>query len=672
MGAEERDEQAKIPPQGQHEEARHEYADGGAATVDGAADPADPGQVPGQGGTPLDELLGGAERFGVREPAWPEGSGGGSEATEGADSDAEADAPYAADAEAPPASDAELTAAVRAGDDAGFEELYRRHSASVRRYARTCCRDSYTAEDLAGEVFARTLQALRAGRGPNIAVRAYLLTAVRNIAATWSRSSQREQLVDDFAVFAANSPAVANVDITDPGADERAVALADQSMVVEAFLGLDETDRMVIWHTAVEDDKPQRLGVMLGKTANAAAVQAHRARDRLAAAFLQAHIASVTDDACERHANRLGQFARGALRKRASADLREHLEECDRCSGAYLELVELNGSLRQLLPGGVLVWVGAGYFTAAATALGGVAVAAGGAAAGGAAATAGSAGAAGAAGAAGGAAGGSSSGGAAGGAAAEGLGTPAKAAIAAGVVVAAGAGLAFALAGGSHPKPQAARPAPHASAPAPSPTPAPAQMHRQPPPPAPRPTPKPTPKPAPRPAPKAAPRPKPTPKPTPKPAPASYYADALPYSGLNPTDSGGSTGPGIDTWQSSPVWQRKGDVRIGGTTYRRGITVHAPAETEIGLNRSCRSFAAMAGLDDMTMGLGAARFSVLDAGSGRVLWSSGTVRAGHPAVPVHAALGGVRSIRLVVSPVTGSPLSGIADVADWADARFSC
>ncbi|WP_152629306.1 RNA polymerase sigma factor, partial [Streptacidiphilus jiangxiensis] len=273
-------------------------------------------------------------------------------------------------------SDAELTAAVRGGDDVAYEELYRRHAAAVRRYAKTCCRDSFTAEDLAGEVFARTLQALRAGKGPDVAVRAYLLTAVRNIAASWSRSDRREQLIDDFQVFAASNAVVATVDVTDPGADAQAMSGVDQSLIVRAFRNLDADDRLLLWHTEVEQEPPREVALLLGKTANATAVQAHRARERLATAFLQAHVSDSQASDCERHASKLGGFARGQLGKRASTEVRAHLQECDRCSAAYLELVDLNHSLRELLPGGLLVWLGTGYGTAVAAGLvGGAAVA---------------------------------------------------------------------------------------------------------------------------------------------------------------------------------------------------------------------------------------------------------------------------------------------------------
>ncbi|MFC1418537.1 sigma-70 family RNA polymerase sigma factor [Streptacidiphilus cavernicola] len=571
-----------------------------------------------------------------------------------------------------PASDAALTAAVRLGDDAAFEELYRRHAEAVRRYARTCCRDAFTAEDLAGEVFARTLQALRAGKGPEFAVRAYLLTAVRNIAATWSRSDRREQLVDDFTLFAATSAAVADVSVTDPGADAWAMAGVDHSLVLQAFRKLEPSDQVVLWHTEVEQEPPRQVAEIIGKTANATAVQAYRARERLAAEFLQAHVSASQTRACEDYASRLGAFARGALGKRAAGDVRGHMKDCDRCSAAYLELLDLNQGLREVLPSGLLVWVGSGYFTVlaagAASAAGvGIGLGAAGVATGGGAA----------AGAAGGAGGGSAGAGAAAG---EGLGLPAKAGIAAVVTVVAVAAVAFALSGSEHkpppPKPRAVKvvPSPVATPPPPPPSPVKAVPPPAPVPPAPTVRPKPRPvvkhtvKPTVPPKPPAKPKPTPTPTPAPPP-PADYFVDALPYSGV-----GVSNGPSIDGSASSGVWQRSRGVRVGGQSYPRGITVRAPSSVTVQLNRQCREFDASAGIDDLTLGLGSARFSVLDATTGRMLWHSGVVHGGDSAVPVSVPLSGVTAIRLVVRPGWTGPFGGfgVADVADWANARFSC
>ncbi|WP_326846554.1 sigma-70 family RNA polymerase sigma factor [Streptomyces kaniharaensis] len=470
------------------------------------------------------------------------------------------------DGERPP-SDAELTARVRAGDDTAYEEIYRRHADSVRRYARTCCRDSFTAEDLAGEVFARTLQALKAGKGPDFAVRAYLLTAVRNVAAAWTRSERREQLIDDFGVFAQTSAAVVDLDLADPGADAWAMAMADQRMVMQAYAELPEDDRVVLWHTEVERESPRTVAVMLGKTANATAVQAHRARDRLATAFLQAHVSGSQESACEAYAARLGAYARGSLRKRASAEVGRHLKECDRCTAACLELIEINTGLRALLPGGVLVWVGVGGFGATAAVLGGAA-AVGGAAAG----AAGSSGTTASAGSAAGASSGSAGGaGAAGGGSGfgagavvgQGLGAAAKAGIAAAAVaVAAAAVAAYALTGSSEANPPTAAPpasnpatttapvastaeAPASAAPVPVPAPAPSSAD-------PTPESESTPGPATKPSSEPTPTPTPTPKAAHPPAPPAPIGAQAPKATPAPAPPA-PTVPPVTTSEVSPV-----------------------------------------------------------------------------------------------------------------------
>ncbi|WP_231650462.1 sigma-70 family RNA polymerase sigma factor, partial [Streptomyces clavuligerus] len=407
-------------------------------------------------------------------------------------------------------SDAELIQRMRAGDDSAYAELFRRHSDAVRRYARSCCRDAHTADDLTAEVFARTLQAVRGGAGPEQAVRAYLLTTVRRVAAGWTRSARREQLVEDFALFAAEAGRAVEVsaDMTlDLGADVRAMREAERSLAVQAFRSLPERWQAVLWHTTVEEESPSEVAPLFGLTANATAVLASRAREGLKQAYLQAHVSSALTSGgdCARYADRLGAYARGGLRMRAERGLRKHLEECAKCRLAAGELEHVNAGIPALLPVAVIGWFAAGYsLKAAGIAAGGVAGAAG---AGAAAAATGS-----------GATAGGSGGTAAGGAAAsEGLGMPAKAGIGALAAVAAAAGLVWALTGspGEPAEPRAKPPAARTVAP-PDPPPPP-----RPAPPSPKPAPKPpraVPPPAPKPSP-ARPSPKPSRSVPPRPTP---------------------------------------------------------------------------------------------------------------------------------------------------------
>ncbi|MFI7137718.1 sigma-70 family RNA polymerase sigma factor [Streptomyces massasporeus] len=595
-----------------------------------------------------------------------------------------------------PPSDADLIDRMRAGDDTAYEELYRRHAQAVRRYARTCCRDTHTAEDLTAEVFARMLQAVRGGAGPAHAVRAYLLTSVRRVAASWTRSARREQLVADFAVFAAQSARGSDVpddDTLELGADVRAMHEAEQSMAMRAFRSLPERWQAVLWHTEIEDESPSEVATLFGLDANGTRVLASRAREGLRQAYLQAHVSATltADEECARYADQLGTYARGRLRTRAERGLRKHLEECAKCRLAALQIEEVAGGIPAVVPVAVIGWFGAaGYAKAAGLIAGG----------------AGAAGAAGAAAAAGGttggasAAGGGSAGGAGGGggaAASEGLGAPVKAGIAAGVVaVGVVAAVVMALAGNDKPKEEAgpapsspepssvARPGEPTPSPSPSPsqqapdqdppgimparaeTPAPTPSSRTSPAPDQDPAPTPPRKPAPppeppKPTPPPAPTPTPTPPPPPPPAPAVYQWSELSYD-IN----GDGTKPEMRIGSSSWVWKRSG-LSVGDRRYAHGVTVHGRSSVTIDLNRPCSSYDALVGVDDMTLRLGKVYFSVY--ADGARLWRSPLVEGGDPAVPVHVNLTGRSTVRLVVEP--RSALDNLMPV-DWAESRFTC
>lgn len=147
------------------------------------------------------------------------------------------------------------------------------------------------------------------------------------------------------------------------------------------------------------------------------------------------------------------------------------------------------------------------------------------------------------------------------------------------------------------------------------------------------------------------------------PAPAVYRVSELPYS-----VAGDHTGPEILLGRSSGVfWQRQG-LSVASTRYAHGVTAPSRSSVTVQLNRTCTRYDAMAGVDDLTAGLGAVRFSVYD-GEGVRLWRSPVLRGGEPAVPVSVGIEGRRSIRLVVEP--SGPLSGVT-LADWAEARISC
>ncbi len=173
--------------------------------------------------------------------------------------------------------DAELITATRNGDSAAFGTLYRRHVAAAHRMARALVADRASADDLVAESFVRLLARLRAGHGPDLAFRAYLLTSLRNTCYRQTRRDRRVTVTDDLSPYDAGTP-------YDPG---------DASLVLspaaKAFRRLPERWRAVLWHTAVQDATPAQVAPLLGLTPNGVSALAYRARGRLRQMYLQEH-----------------------------------------------------------------------------------------------------------------------------------------------------------------------------------------------------------------------------------------------------------------------------------------------------------------------------------------------------------------------------------------------
>ncbi|MBL1087571.1 sigma-70 family RNA polymerase sigma factor [Streptomyces actinomycinicus] len=259
-------------------------------------------------------------------------------------------------------SDAELTARVRtSAADAELSELYRRHRVAVSSYARTCCREWHTAEELTAEAFTRTIQAVRGGHGPEQAWRPYLLAVVRRVAADWSATSRRTDLSPDFENWLTEVP---GCDPVETG-EERLLRLEDGNLVLQAFRSLPERWQGVLWHTLVEGESTAEVGALLGLSPSGVASLAARAREGLREAYLAVIAGFGTEGECLHYSGLLAAAVRGTGR-RTSKSLQRHLAGCERCTRAMADLRRLNTQLPSALTAGVLLWGGAAYVTARA------------------------------------------------------------------------------------------------------------------------------------------------------------------------------------------------------------------------------------------------------------------------------------------------------------------
>lgn len=170
--------------------------------------------------------------------------------------------------------DSVLIRAVRSGDMGAAEALYVRHHEAVLRAARRISNPG-VAEDLTAEAFAKVVAALVAGRGPDHALRAYLVMTVRHLFIDSLRKGAREVLVDDDE---------GALDRTQPDAADHVV---ERSVLLEVLAELPARWREVLWRSIVLEEPLAAVAATMGLSPNAAAQLSFRARAGLGKAYRQ-------------------------------------------------------------------------------------------------------------------------------------------------------------------------------------------------------------------------------------------------------------------------------------------------------------------------------------------------------------------------------------------------
>ncbi len=108
-------------------------------------------------------------------------------------------------------------------------------------------------------------------------------------------------------------------------------------------------------------------------------------------------------------------------------------------------------------------------------------------------------------------------------------------------------------------------------------------------------------------------------------------------------------------------------ITLSGTTYAKGLGVHAASDVQYSLGGTCTRFKASVGIDDEVGANGTVVFQVF-AGATKV-YDSGVMTGATATKLVDASVAGASTLRLVVTDAA----DGIAsDHADWALARIEC
>ncbi|CCH30877.1 RNA polymerase sigma factor [Actinosynnema sp. NPDC047251] len=238
------------------------------------------------------------------------------------------------------ANDDRLMALVRAGTVSAFSPLYERHLAVARARARHLVpRCPAEADEVVSEGFLRVLEVLLVGGGPTRSFRAYLLTTITRTALARKRREAQERLTGDPAADEA-----AHTRVDPQPYHERAVEGAlERSFALRAFDRLSPSAREVLLYTEVLGLSPAGAAPLLDISPNAVSSRAHRAREALRAAYLDAHVTRrPLPPGCAHVVGELGTWARRALRPRRRSIVDEHLGRCGGCRGLADELSSLN------------------------------------------------------------------------------------------------------------------------------------------------------------------------------------------------------------------------------------------------------------------------------------------------------------------------------------------
>ncbi|MEU6074773.1 sigma-70 family RNA polymerase sigma factor [Micromonospora sp. NPDC047074] len=215
--------------------------------------------------------------------------------------------------------DIALVEAVRRGERAGLEGMYRRYADRLYTYARTMLREPEAAADAVHDAFLTASQRIDQLREPD-RLRSWLYAIVRNECLRQLRERSRSLPLDE-----ADEPVS---DAADPGTGVNAAQVRD--LVHTAAAALNPGDREVV-HLAIRHDLSSAdIGMALGVPANHAHARLSRARSQLERALGALLVARSGGRDCPTLAGLIDGWQgrlTPTLRKRVS----RHIESCAAC-----------------------------------------------------------------------------------------------------------------------------------------------------------------------------------------------------------------------------------------------------------------------------------------------------------------------------------------------------
>ena len=244
------------------------------------------------------------------------------------------------------AADAELVAAVRAGDDSAFEELYRRYQPLISRFVCSMLRDSARCEDIAQEAFLSALRRMRA-TDAEINFKPWIYQIARNAAIDSYRRNNHAVEVSmdaDDGLRASDRTRLVGLD----GSPDAALVTKERMDHLQgAFDELSDVHTRVLVMRELEGMSYREIGQKLDLTRPAVESALFRARRRLESEYEELS----EGRRCEAMAATIARIAAGVQRGTEEQRLARHARRCHSCRRHARELgiepLSALGALRQ-------------------------------------------------------------------------------------------------------------------------------------------------------------------------------------------------------------------------------------------------------------------------------------------------------------------------------------
>jgi RNA polymerase sigma-70 factor (ECF subfamily) len=173
--------------------------------------------------------------------------------------------------------------AFRGGDQAAFDQLFRRWAGPMLRYLERMVRDSATAEDLLQETFLRVFRA-RDRYQPEARFSTWLYTIATNLALNELRRPRRRAPHRSTDEGESDEHPL-SLEGNEPRADDVAHARSTREALERELSALPERQRAALVLSAVEGLSYAEVAVNLETTEKSVKALVHRARATLAARF---------------------------------------------------------------------------------------------------------------------------------------------------------------------------------------------------------------------------------------------------------------------------------------------------------------------------------------------------------------------------------------------------